>query len=51
MADNHCTTVGGYLAARLAQIGLNDYFTYCYFQLLNGDRKWMDAFPNKPPGE
>ena len=32
-------------------IRLNDYFTYCYFQLLNGDRKWMDAFPNKPPGE
>ncbi len=25
-----------------------DYFAYCFFRMLSGERKWMNAFPNLP---
>lgn len=27
-----------------------DYFAYCFFRLLNGDRRWMNAYPDMPDG-
>ncbi len=27
-----------------------DYFAFCFFKLLDGQRRWMDAWPNLPPG-
>jgi prepilin-type processing-associated H-X9-DG protein len=25
-----------------------DYFTFCFFRMLSGDRKWIEAFPERP---
>jgi prepilin-type N-terminal cleavage/methylation domain-containing protein len=27
-----------------------DYFTWCFFKLLSGERNWIEAFPSLPPG-
>ena len=27
-----------------------DYFTWAFFKMLSGDTKWINAFPNLPPG-
>jgi type II secretory pathway pseudopilin PulG len=27
-----------------------DLFAWCMFRLFSGDRKWIDAYPNTPPG-
>ena len=27
-----------------------DYFAHCFFRMLSGDRRWMNAFPSIPPG-
>jgi len=40
-------------AAKLSAAGdidSNDYFTYCFFRMLSGDSRWVDAFPSLPPG-
>jgi len=29
-------------------IDRRDYFTYCIWRLLEGDRRWIQAFPQKP---
>ena len=31
-------------------IDTNDYFAYCFFEMLNGRRSRIEAFPSFPPG-
>ncbi|UCD27871.1 MAG: hypothetical protein JSV03_12305, partial [Planctomycetota bacterium] len=31
-----------------SEIRLRDYFSYCVFRLLGGERRWLEAFPNRP---
>lgn len=34
-----------------SDIDSQDYFAYCFFKMLSGEKKWTDAFPHIPPGE
>ncbi len=48
-AEKHC----GYVPYSMGvnDIGAMDYFAYCFFQMLSGDSRRMNAFPKILPAK